>query len=133
MRLCKIDSGVPLFRRGGRDRGPVSNAAGELDAVEELEFPQLTCLPGRNFCPSCHEIEFPLYEKSAVTRLSGNALFAELDKATGHAPQWNFHKYVIDRDGKPVASFASAVTPDWREITLLIEKLLGQKPAPARG
>ena len=75
----------------------------------------------------------PTLGKSAVTRLSGHALFAELAKATGHAPQWNFHKYVIDRDGKPGASFASAVTPDSREITLLIEKLLAQKPAPAKG
>jgi glutathione peroxidase len=94
--------------------------------------------PGTNkeiaeFCRTNFGIQFPLYEKASVSKLSGNPLYAELAKATGQVPKWNFHKYLIDRDGKPVASFASAVTPDAREITRLIEQLLAQKPASAKG
>ena len=94
--------------------------------------------PGTNkqiaeFCRTNFGIEFPLYEKSSVARLAANQLYVELAKATGQTPQWNFHKYVIDRNGKPVASFASGVLPDSKEITTLIEKLLAQKPASAKG
>ncbi len=94
--------------------------------------------PGTNkeiaeFCRTNFGIEFPLYEKSAVSKLSANPFYVELAKSTGQSPKWNFHKYVIDRDGKPVASFASGVTPDAREITQLLEKLLAQKPSMAKG
>jgi len=94
--------------------------------------------PGSNkdiaeFCRTTYGVQFPLYEKTSVAQLARNPLYGELAKATGQAPQWNFHKYVVDRNGKPVASFASAVVPDAREITSLIEKLLEQKPPPVRG
>jgi len=94
--------------------------------------------PGTNkeiaeFCRTNFGIEFPLYEKSAVSKLSANPFYVELARSTGQSPKWNFHKYVIDRDGKPVASFASGVTPDSREITQLLEKLLAQKPSMAKG
>jgi len=94
--------------------------------------------PGTNkeiaeFCRTNYGIEFPLYEKSSVTKLSGNPLYVELAKATGKTPQWNFHKYLIDRSGKPVASFPSAVAPDARAITTMIEQLLAQQPALAKG
>jgi glutathione peroxidase len=94
--------------------------------------------PGNNkeiaeFCRTTYGVQFPLYEKTTVSQPARNPLYGELAKATGKAPQWNFHKYVVDRSGKPVASFASAVMPDAREITSLIEKLLEQKPPPVRG
>ena len=94
--------------------------------------------PGSNkdiaeFCRTTYGVQFPLYEKTTVAQLARNPLYGELAKATGQAPQWNFHKYVVDRNGKPVASFASAVVPDAREITSLIEKLLEQKPPQVRG
>lgn len=94
--------------------------------------------PGTNkeiaeFCRTNYGIQFPLYEKSSVTKLAGNAFFVDLAKATGKTPQWNFHKYLIDRAGKPVASFGSPVAPDSRAITNLIEQLLAQKPALAKG
>ena len=94
--------------------------------------------PGTNkeiaeFCRTNFGIQFPLYEKSSVTKLSGNPFFVELAKATGKSPQWNFHKYLIDRYGKPVASFGSPVAPDSRAITTMIEQLLAQKPVLAKG
>ena len=60
--------------------------------------------------------------------LSLNPLFADLAKRTGKTPQWNFHKYVIDRTGNPVASFTSQVEPNDRALVSLIEKLLAEQP-----
>ena len=93
--------------------------------------------PGTNkqiaeFCRTTYGIQFPLYEKVSVANLSRNPLYAELAQATGQAPRWNFHKYVVGRDGTPVASFVSDVEPDARELTSLIERLLAAPPgAPA--
>jgi glutathione peroxidase len=94
--------------------------------------------PGSNkeiaeFCRTTYGVQFPLYEKTTVKQLDRNALYGDLAKATGQAPKWNFHKYVVDRDGKPVASFISDVTPDSREMTTLIEQLLAKKAAPTKG
>lgn len=92
--------------------------------------------PGGNkeiaeFCRTTYGIQFPLYEKGSVAALARNPLYADLAKATGQAPKWNFHKYVVDRDGKPVASFVSDVEPGDRELTRVIERLLAS-PAGAR-
>jgi len=94
--------------------------------------------PGSNkeiaeFCRTTYGVQFPLFEKTTVSDLSTNALYAQLAKATGEKPKWNFHKYVVDRDGRAIASFASGVTPDKQELRAVIERALAQKAAPAKG
>lgn len=90
--------------------------------------------PGSNqqiaeFCRTTYGVQFPMFEKSSVAKLSANPLYAELAAKTGAAPQWNFHKYVVDRNGVAVASFASDVTPDSPQLVALIERLLAEKYA----
>ncbi|HEX6138580.1 MAG TPA: glutathione peroxidase [Casimicrobiaceae bacterium] len=92
--------------------------------------------PGTNqeiaqFCRLTYGVEFPMFEKSSVTKVAANPLFAELSAATGVAPQWNFYKYVVDRNGKPVAGFASRTTPADREFLQMIERLLAEKAEKA--
>jgi glutathione peroxidase len=53
-----------------------------------------------------------------------NPLYAGLISATGRAPQWNFHKYLIDRLGR-VRSFESAVEPRNPELIRAVEAALG--------
>lgn len=82
--------------------------------------------PGSNreiadFCVNQYAIDFPVFAK---TELKANPLFAELSKATGQAPRWNFHKYVVDKTGRPVAAFPSAVAPDDPKLIALVERLL---------
>jgi glutathione peroxidase len=82
--------------------------------------------PGSNqdiaaFCVNQYAIDFPMFAK---TRLKQNALYAELAKATGAAPRWNFHKYLVDRSGKPVESFDTRVEPGDPKLIAAIEKLL---------
>ena len=52
-------------------------------------------------------------------------LYRGLAAATGQAPRWNFHKYLIGRDGKVVASLPSQVEPLDKKLTSQIEALLG--------
>jgi glutathione peroxidase len=84
--------------------------------------------PGSNrqiaeFCVNQYAIDFPMFAK---TELKANPLFAALAKATGQAPRWNFHKYLVDRGGKPVAAFPSTVAPEDPKLIGLVERLLSQ-------
>jgi len=60
----------------------------------------------------------------AKTALRQNPLFADLAKASGQAPRWNFHKYLVDRKGERVQSFDTRVTPDDPKLVTAIERLL---------
>ena len=85
--------------------------------------------PGSNkaiadFCFNTYGVKFPMFAKSSVVGNNANALYVDLVKLTGKRPEWNFHKYLLDKRGKPVASFASVVSPTDRHFILQIEKLL---------
>jgi glutathione peroxidase len=76
------------------------------------------------FCFNTYGVKFPMFARSAVSGGQANALFAALARDSGQAPRWNFHKYLIGRDGKVAAAFPSQVEPlDWR-LTARIEALL---------
>jgi glutathione peroxidase len=86
--------------------------------------------PGSNkeiasFCVNQYAIDFPMFAK---TDLKKNPLFADLAKATGQAPSWNFHKYLVDRSGRRVQSFATRVAPQDAQLVNAIENLLKEKP-----
>jgi glutathione peroxidase len=51
-------------------------------------------------------------------------LYRHLIAVTGDAPRWNFHKYLLDRDGRVIASFPSQVRPDDPRLVQAIEGLL---------
>ena len=82
--------------------------------------------PGSNkeiaaFCVNQYAVDFPVFSK---TGLKANPLFADLAKATGQSPQWNFHKYLVDRAGKRVQSFDTRVEPNDPKLVAEIERLL---------
>ena len=88
--------------------------------------------PGSNqeiaqFCRLTYGVQFPMFEKSSVTTVASNPLFAALSAATGVEPQWNFYKYVVDRRGNAVAAFDSRTTPRDAKLVQLIERLLGER------
>ena len=80
-----------------------------------------------DFCFNTYGVRFPMFSKSSVVGKSANPLFAALTKATGKAPAWNFHKFLIDRQGKAVTSFASEVAPSDTALIAAVEKALAQK------
>ena len=81
----------------------------------------------KQFCESKFGINFPLSEKSVVTGAKATPFFAWAAATTGNAPKWNFHKYLVGRDGRIVADFGSKTTPDAPEVTAAIEKALAAK------
>jgi glutathione peroxidase len=88
--------------------------------------------PGTNkeikqFCEVNYGITFPVFAKTAVVGAKANPLFKALSAQTGKPPRWNFHKYLLDRAGRPAAAFDSAVEPEDRQLTAQIEKLLGAR------
>jgi glutathione peroxidase len=82
------------------------------------------------FCENTFGVKFPMFTKTRVKPAAGatvNPLYADLARATGQAPRWNFHKYVIARDGVSVTSHASEVDPEGRDFVRGIERLLDAK------
>lgn len=77
-----------------------------------------------DFCFNTYGVKFPMFAKSVVTGKNANPLHAQLASASGQAPEWNFHKYLVGRDGKLVASFPSRVTPQDGKLVAAIEKAL---------
>jgi glutathione peroxidase len=68
-----------------------------------------------------------MFAKSSVKGKEMNPLFAALSKASGKAPGWNFHKYLIDKEGKLLANYGSSVSPDDKNLVATIEKALAVK------
>lgn len=82
----------------------------------------------KEFCELTYGVKFPMMEKSSVVPGKANPVFAELAKMTGETPGWNFHKYLIARDGKRAFSYSARTQPESREIVRQIEALLAEKP-----
>ena len=77
------------------------------------------------FCFDTYGVKFPMFAKTSVRGDKANPLFAALSKSTGQPPKWNFHKYLIDRQGRAVKAFPSQVEPMDRQLTKEIEAALG--------
>lgn len=88
--------------------------------------------PGNNqaiaeFCENQFAVKFPMFAKTTVSARSRdkvNPLFASLTAKTGTAPQWNFHKYIVGRNGDVVLSRDSDVDPLDPAFVKDIERLL---------
>jgi glutathione peroxidase len=117
--------GLEALYRKYKDRGLVvlgfpSNDYGAQEPGSNKEIAE--------FCRTTYGVQFPMFEKTAGTRLAAHPLYAELVAKTGQAPQWNFHKYLVDRTGRRVESFGSAVEPGQRAFVAAIERMLADKP-----
>jgi glutathione peroxidase len=118
--------GLEALYRKHRDRGLVvlgfpSNDFGGQEPGSNKEIAE--------FCRTTYGVEFPMFEKPSAAHLTTNPLYAELIRSTGQSPQWNFHKYLVDRSGTRVQSFGSGVEPGDRDFVRNLERLLAEKPA----
>lgn len=84
------------------------------------------------FCENTFGVKFPMFGASSVRGGKANALFQQLAARTGKAPTWNFHKYLISRDGQVVAHYGSTTTPADRTLLAELERQLA-KPVPGAG
>lgn len=88
--------------------------------------------PGNNaqiaeFCENTFGVRFPMLAKTSVVGPDANPLYKALAAKTGQKPGWNFHKYIIGRDGTTVTSHASAVNPQDRAFVAEIEQQLAKR------
>lgn len=81
-----------------------------------------------DFCYNTYGVKFPMMAKSVVSGAKRNAFYTALVAATKSAPTWNFHKYLINRQGQVLAHYPSKVTPESAELVGAVEKALQQKP-----
>lgn len=79
----------------------------------------------RDFCDTMFGITFPMANLTPVRGQDAHPFFLWAARRAG-AVRWNFHKYLVSRDGQAVAGFASHTAPDAPEILRLLEmKLAG--------
>jgi len=78
----------------------------------------------REFCRMTYGVQFPMFSKTRVVKSNADPLFRSLGDAAGRYPSWNFHKYLIDRQGRLARDFPSSTSPADSRFVEEIEKLL---------
>jgi glutathione peroxidase len=77
----------------------------------------------KTFCEKKYHVTFPMFAKVKTKGDGQSPVYKFL--AAGHGePKWNFHKYVVGKNGQVRAAFASAVKPDSAELKSAIEAAL---------
>jgi len=85
----------------------------------------------KKFCSNKYNVTFPMMSKVSVLGEDETPLYRFLtDKSAnpqvGGDIKWNFTKFLFDRNGKPVARFEPAITPDSPEVHAAVEAALGK-------
>ena len=80
----------------------------------------------QEFCRSTYGVKFPMFEKTSVKKGEAHPFFDELAAAAGTYPTWNFHKYLIGRDGQLITEFSPKTKPyDYKVIAAIRNALEG--------
>ena len=111
-----------LYRKY-RDQGLVvlgvpANDFGRQEPGTEAEIKQ--------FCTVKYDVDFPLTSKEVVVGEGAHPFYrwAASERGADAAPKWNFHKYLIGKDGAIKAVFGSRTVPDAPEVVAAIETAL---------
>lgn len=106
-----------------KDRGLVvlgvpSNDFGGQEPGTESEI--------KDFCETSFSVDFPLTEKAVVSGDDAHPFYrwARTELGPLAAPKWNFHKYLIDPDGRLVDWFSTTTRPDAEKVVTAIERVL---------
>lgn len=106
-----------LSARGFAVLGFPSNEFGgqEPGSAEEIQ----------TFCQKNYGVTFPMFSK-LVTKPGPDQspVYAFLTKK-GEAPNWNFCKYLVGKDGKVIAFYPSKIAPESPDLRKAIEAALG--------
>ncbi len=100
--------------------GVPSNDFGEQEPGSATEI--------KSFCKLHYGVDFPMASKQVVTGDKAHPFYVWIrgQLGFGSAPKWNFHKYLIGRDGKPVDFYLSTTTPDSDKLQRAIETELAK-------
>ncbi|EOD9419667.1 glutathione peroxidase [Vibrio campbellii] len=75
-------------------------------------------------CHLDYGVTFPMMARTSVLGENANPVFAEITNQAGVTPKWNFYKFLINKDGKVVATFPSSTSPTSTTLTNMIEQQL---------
>jgi glutathione peroxidase len=75
------------------------------------------------FCSTRFGVKFPLFEKLKTRGAGKSPVYAFLTAKHGE-PRWNFHKYLVGKDGEVAAAFGSDIAPESPELRAAIDKAL---------
>tara|TARA_Y100001960_G_C14729343_1_gene856645 strand:+ start:297 stop:848 length:552 start_codon:yes stop_codon:yes gene_type:complete len=80
----------------------------------------------KNFCEAKFGITFPMTEKVSVKGKNAHPFYKWAEKNYGKSaiPKWNFHKILINKEGKVEDTFASFTNPLSKKLIKKIEKIL---------
>lgn len=79
------------------------------------------------FCTANYGVSFPMMSKISVKGKDAHPLYKQLaaqPAPVGGEPEWNFDKFLINRDGEVVARFKPRTTPQDPELIKSVEKLI---------
>ena len=112
--------GLERLHEAYRDRGlvvlgfPCNQFGGqEPGGAEQIE----------QFCTLKFGVKFPLFEKVDVKGAQQSPVYAFLSAGHGE-PKWNFHKYLVGKDGRVLAAYPSQVEPEASALKTAIEAAL---------
>jgi glutathione peroxidase len=115
--------GLEALWQAYRDKGLVvlgvpSNDFGAQEPGSETEI--------KSFCEVRYGVDFPLTKKEHVIGGAAHPLYQWIAKELGEAavPKWNFHKYLIGKDGNLAGTFGSRTEPEAAELKQAIETAL---------
>ena len=85
--------------------------------------------PGSNkeikkFCESAFGVDFPMAEKTNIIGKNAHPFFkwAKENYGVSAVPKWNFHKIIVDKNGKISNTFTSITKPYSKKFINFIEK-----------
>jgi glutathione peroxidase len=79
------------------------------------------------FCSREFGVTFPMAAAQSVRGAGAHPFYRWAQASQGDAPRWNFHKYVVGRDGRIAGSFPSEVRPTDPRMIAAIERALGTR------
>lgn len=96
--------------------------------VPSTDFNQESLDPAaiKQFCGANYDVTFPMTTPEHVKPPGTHPMFAWLAARAGGPPRWNFHKYLVRRDGRSVTAFPTAVEPESPGVIRAIEAALAQ-------
>jgi glutathione peroxidase len=82
----------------------------------------------KTFCETRFAVDFPMTAKEDVIGAGAHPFYKWIAGELGEdaAPKWNFHKYLIGRDGAIAGTFGSRTTPDDAAMNAEIDKALAK-------
>ena len=93
-----------------------SNDFGAQEPANEQEI--------KSFCSTRYKVTFPMFAKVATKGPDQSPVYKFLT-SKHEPPRWNFHKFLIGKDGEVIRAFGHRVPPEDRELRAAIDAALG--------